>query len=134
MLYFASFGVILIGIIVYSVKPTSLLETSDKQSPVSSPTWLQFLSYQNSALPADILVLPLDFGIIPLQSPDSNDLHALLSHNGCRTLDLSSDTGVGQSANDSNRKINDSLLGTNLAITMATDVMNRSEEVFCTHL
>ena len=64
LIYFASFGLIVIGIVIYAVNPPR--PTDKEQEPttnsddVSLSTWLSSIDYRNGPLPADMLALIYD--------------------------------------------------------------------------
>jgi hypothetical protein len=64
MLYFASFGLIVLGVVIYTVNsPKSTEEAREKNGDAASfVSWLLSPSFQTGPLPADISALALDAG------------------------------------------------------------------------
>jgi hypothetical protein len=70
MLYFASFGLIFIGVVIYTVNPPKSATDTRAEKITSYPdvpcgSCLLAPSFQNGPLPADISGLALDVGIHP---------------------------------------------------------------------
>ena len=77
VLYFASFGIILIGVIVYSVSQPATNATES-----CSTTLLKLFSCQSTVLPVDLITMPIDAVFLHFNECDDYEASVpLISHN-----------------------------------------------------